>query len=97
MNRYKYYISRSDASHPNLMVEVPGQAGQIYAENITDLQFRYVLSSGAIVDVPAISGMVREVLISIDARNNRLDPDAHGQYRTRELTTRVKVRNLGVN
>jgi hypothetical protein len=49
------------------------------------------------VDVPVLADMIREVIITIDARNNNRDPDFQNQYRTRELTTRVKVRNLGVN
>ena len=96
MDRFKYYIDRTDPHHPNLMVEEVGGNPQVYAENITDLNFRYVLSSGAIVDVPPSVDMVREIIIEIDARTNRPDEDFQVDFRTRDLTTRVKVRNLGI-
>jgi len=97
MNRFKFFVDQSDANHPNLMVQVPGQAAQVFAENITDLQFRYLLSSGAIVNVPILPDMIREVMIDVDARSDKADQDFQAQYRTRALSTRVKVRNLGVN
>jgi len=96
MNRFKYYIDRSDANHPNLMLDAVGVGPQVYAENITDLNFRYVLSSGAVVDVPPSVNMVREVIIEIDARTSDPDHEFQVDYRTRDLTTRVKVRNLGI-
>jgi prepilin-type N-terminal cleavage/methylation domain-containing protein len=97
MNFYKYYVDQSNHAHPNLMVTYNGQAAQIYAENITGLNFQYVLSSGTIVDVPTVQDMIREVIIRIDARTDQVDHEFASQYRTRTLTSRVKVRNLGVN
>jgi len=96
MNRFKYYIDRTDPNHPNLMMQAVGQQPEIYAENITDLNFRYVLSSGAIVDVPPSSDMVREILINIQAQTNDPDHEFETPYRSRTLDTRVKVRNLGL-
>jgi hypothetical protein len=93
--QFKYYIDRADANHPNLMIKVGNDAPQIYAENITDLNFQYMLSSGAIVDVPPSIDMVREVLITISARTDKADSEFHTEYRNRSLSTRVKVRNLG--
>jgi len=95
--RYKYYIDRTDVNHPNLMQKAGWANPQIYAENITSLNLQYVLSSGAIVDVPGTPDMVREVLITVAARTNQADNEFATQYRGRTLTTRVKVRNLGVN
>lgn len=97
MNRFKYYVDNSDPEHPNLMIDAPGMGAQVYAENITDLNFRYVLSSGAIVDVPPDEEMVREIIINIGARTNSGDDEFAADYRTRNLETRVKVRNLGLN
>ncbi len=97
MNRFKYYIDNSDPDHPNLMIWAPGMGAQVFAENITDLQFRYVLSSGAVVDVPPGENMVREIIINIDARTNSADDEFATDYRARNLDTRVKVRNLGLN
>jgi hypothetical protein len=97
IDRYKYYVDNSDANHPNLMIQVGAGAPQVFAENITNLDVRYVMSSGAIVDVPAVVDMVREVVFRVDARTEDADNEFFNQYRTRSLTTRVKVRNLGVN
>jgi prepilin-type N-terminal cleavage/methylation domain-containing protein len=97
ISQIKYYIDGSDANHNNLMSKFGTDAAQIYAENITGLNFSYILSSGAIVDIPPIPGMIREVIITVNARNNQADNEFQSQYRTRTLSTRVKVRNLGVN
>jgi hypothetical protein len=92
-----YYIDSTDPNHPNLMYQFHDQPAQIYAENITDMNFQYVLSSGQIVDVPTMTHMVREVIISLSCRTDKPDADFVTPYRDRTLTTRVKVRNLGVN
>ena len=97
MNFYKFYIDQPTAVHPNLMVQYNGQAPQIYAENITGLNIQFVLTSGAIVDVPTVQDMIREVIIRVDARTDQIDQQFPSQYRTRTLTSRVKVRNIGVN
>ncbi|MCD6162207.1 MAG: prepilin-type N-terminal cleavage/methylation domain-containing protein [candidate division Zixibacteria bacterium] len=97
MNGFKYYIDNTtDSQHPKLMIARNHQQPQIYADNIIDLQFRYVLSSGAIVDVPPIAEMIREVIINVSARTDRADNEFETPYRTRALQTRVKVRNLGI-
>ncbi len=93
----KYYIDQTtDLNHPRLMSQAFNQAAQIYADNITDLQFQYVLSSGATVDVPPIAAMIREVIIRLNSRTDRADNKFAVNYRTRNLETRVKVRNLGM-
>jgi len=96
MNQFKYYIDNTDPNHPNLMMWTPQDGAQVYAENITNLNFRYVLSSGAVVDIPPIADMVREVIIEIDGRTDQADDEFLSDYRTRILDTRVKVRNLGM-
>jgi hypothetical protein len=94
----KYYVDvTTDAAHPRLMSKYMNQAAQIYADNISDLQFQYVLSSGTTVDTPPIATMVREVIIGIDSRSDKADTEFATNYRTRSLLTRVKVRNLGIN
>ena len=93
----KFFIDYSDSLHPNLMMELPGQAPQVYAENITDLQFQYVMKNGAILDQPAIPEDIRQVIINITARTNDPDIDLAGKpYRTRSITSSVNVRNLDV-
>jgi hypothetical protein len=97
LRRFKYYVDRTDVDHPNLMVQIDGQAAEVFAENITNLNLSYVLSSGVVVDVPPVVDMVREVIIRVDARSDKADNEFQNQYRTRTLSTRVRVRNLGVN
>jgi len=98
LENVKYFIDNTtDPDNPRLMVKKMGEAPQIYADNITDLQFQYVLSSGAVVDVPPTSDMVREVIINISGRTERRDPEFNNEYRTRDLQTKVKVRNIGIN
>ena len=96
-NFFKYYIDATNPAHPNLMIQTGIGAPQIYAENISNLNLSYVMSSGAVVDVPSVVSLVREVIIRVNARSDQTDSDLQNQYRTRVLTTRVKVRNLGIN
>ncbi len=98
MNQVKFFVDNtSDPEHPALMMELPGQGPVIYAENIPDLQFRYRLSNGTIVDQPVLMTDVREVMISVSGRSN--DPDYaydEPQYRNRNYTSSVFVRNIGL-
>jgi len=94
---FKYYIDMPDSGHPNLMCQVNNEIAQIFAENITDIQFRYGLSSSVVVDMPVNEEMIREILITVSARSFNSDPEFLNQYRTRTSETRVKVRNLGIN
>ena len=95
INCYKYYIDYSDTLHPNLMFQSLGQTPQIYAENIEDLQFRYTMKGGAIVDVPPAAVDVREIHIEVIARSDRPDIDfPDDPYRRRTYSTKVNLRNL---
>lgn len=95
MNQFKYYIDDSDPDHPKLMCWTHRTGPQVFADNITDLNFRYMLTSGRIVDMFPDEDMVREVIIGLDARTDKRDPEFGSAYRMRDLETRVKVRNLG--
>jgi Tfp pilus assembly protein PilW len=98
MNSIRYYVDNvTDPFHPALMTQNYNDQPQVYSDNITDLQLQYVLSSGATVDVPPASNMIREVIINMTSRSDRADEDFAGGYRTRNLQTKVKVRNLGIN
>ncbi len=98
INQYKYFIDKTtDPDHPKLMVQYFGDTPQIYADNITNLQFKYKLTSGVTVDVPPMPEMVKEVNIKLTARTEREDEVQSFGYRTRNLETTVKVRNLAIN
>ncbi len=95
LDRIKFFIDTTDTDHPNLMMQLPNQAAQIYAENVEDLQFRYRMDNGMIVDVPAIADEIREVLFSLIARTNHADPDfPNDPYRRRAFASRVSLRNI---
>ncbi len=95
LNRVKFFLDDSDTLHPDLMMQLPGQAPQVYAENITDLQFFYVMKNRAVVAQPVIPEDVREVIVTITARTDKADVELAGQpYRTRTITSAVNVRNL---
>ncbi len=96
--RVQFYVDNSDPDHPNLMIRLPGKTPQVYAENISDLQFRYRLEDASVVDVPVAVEDVREILISVTGRSAIPDPDKPEgqQYRTRTQSTSVALRNLGV-
>jgi len=98
MNQIKFYIDDiSDPDHPALMMQLPGRPAAVYAENITDLQFRYRLDNGTIVDQPVLMSDVREVIISVVGRSNNPDYAYDDpQYRNRTYSSSVFVRNMGI-
>lgn len=97
LQRMKYYIDNSDTLHPNLMLELPGKSPQIYAENVTDLQFRYRMKSGHVVNVPPIIQDVRAIEIRLSVRSADKDADFSNEpYRSREYTSFVNLRNLDI-
>jgi prepilin-type N-terminal cleavage/methylation domain-containing protein len=96
VDMYKFYIDTTDSGHPSLVVMREGNQSYMYAEDIEDLQFRYGLANGVLVDVPPAASVVREVLITLTARTARKDLGPEGEYRRRDFTSDVKVRNLGL-
>ncbi len=98
MNQVKFFIDHTtDVDHPSLMVQSIGETPQLYAEDITDLQFRYKMKSGAIEDEPVIVDNIREVMISVTGRSFKPDPDRPGDpYRERTFATSVYLRNVGI-
>ncbi len=73
-----------------------GGGNQDVAENIEDLQFRYVLADTTEVDVPANPQDVRGVRITVRATTRMSDPQLKegGGFRKRTLNTYVDLRNL---
>jgi Tfp pilus assembly protein PilW len=97
LTQVKYYIDRSDTLHPTLMMKVPGQDPQVYAENIEDLQFSYKMKSGVVQDAPTLPEDIRGVSITLVGRTSEKDPDfASDPYRRRIYLSTVNVRNLDV-
>ncbi len=96
LDQLKFFIDNSDTTHPNLMVQANSGAPQVYAENVEDLQFRYVMKNGLVVDATPLGTDIREVRIAIQARTNTPDPDlVSNPYRIRTYNSSVSPRNLG--
>ena len=101
MTQIKFFIdATTDPDHPNLMLQLPGQPPQVYAEDVTDLQFRYRMKNGVVLDEPTVVSDVREVLISVVGRSHNPDvelaEELENQYRQRTFSTSVYLRNVGV-
>ena len=97
MNEIKFFVDTTDVNHPYMMLKTPAHPPQLYAENIEDLQFRYRMKNGMIVDQPSLADDVREVLISVTGRSNVPDPEEHyNPYRRRTFATSVFLRNVGI-
>jgi hypothetical protein len=96
LNRVKFYIDRSDTLHPRLMVQLGVYPPQIYAEDITDLQFTYTLKNGMVLSTPPVADDVREVTISVTARTRNPDVEFEDNpYRSQTYHSNVYLRNLG--
>jgi Tfp pilus assembly protein PilW len=97
--RIQFYVDNTtDPNHPSLVLKLFGKTPQVYAENVVNLQFRYRLKNGLVVDVPADIDDVRQVIFDVTARSNTPDTDKHGAktYRTRVYSSEVSLRNRGV-
>lgn len=95
----KFYIDNTtDPNHPKLMMKLFNKPPQIYADNIYDLQFQYVMKNGITVDVPGIAENIREVKIDVSGRSNSPDFDDNGiaSFRARTFSTSVFLRNVGI-
>lgn len=108
-----YYVSDADPDHPNLMRRNLGnnEAAQVMAEDIDNLQFRYVLDDGSAQDAGFNERDVRAVEIFLLARTRNIirgytDPNTYNiggmnvtpgdGYRRRLLKALIKTRNIGL-
>lgn len=91
----RFYIDQSNPDHPNLMIQTSNGTPSVFSENVVDLNFRYYLSSGAILNQTNAWKMIRMVEIDLVARTDQPDDEFFGGYRTRSFNLKAKVRNLG--
>jgi hypothetical protein len=108
-----YYVSDSDPEHPNLMRRNLGnnEQAQVLAEDMDNLQFRYVLDDGSEVDAGFNERNVRGVEIYLLGRTRHTirgytDPNTYHMggidvtpgdgYRRRLLKALIKTRNIGL-
>ena len=96
LDRVKFYIDQSNALHPKLMVQVGAYTPQVYAEDITDLQFTYKLKNNMVVSVPPLAEDVREIYVTVTARTQNPDIEfTSSPYRFETYRSGVYLRNLG--
>jgi Tfp pilus assembly protein PilW len=78
----RFYVDNSVTAHPSLMKKVDTGAAQMFAENITQISF-----------VQAGTGALQ---VTFTAREDRPDQDynSNSGYRTRQVTSRIKLRNV---
>ena len=71
---------------------------QTLVDNIQSLTFRYFDQNGNLLPSPVSAANVRVVEISITVRTGNPDPyfSQNGGFRTRTLTSRVNLRNMGL-
>jgi len=70
------------------------------ADNITGLQFEYLDKNGNTIANPVTGAAnIRVVSVSVTARTSTSDPDYKdgGGYRTRTITSNIRIRNMGLN
>lgn len=105
------YQLRPDNRDPNMPVltredHTDGGGSQVVAENIENLQFRYVLKDGSESDSPADPSDIRMVRVTVHARTSfpdlefKSDPEFKagvGGFRRRTIASNILVRNIGVN
>jgi prepilin-type N-terminal cleavage/methylation domain-containing protein len=76
------------------------RAGNRMVDFVTNLQFGYVLVDGTVLDPPGAAltaaqrADVRTVIIHVGVRTENPDRDT-GQFRVRNLVSRVRIRNIG--
>ena len=82
LTQLKFYV---DGYSGQLMIERKGTFPAVYAEDIGDLQFKYRLANGLIVDQPVLISDVRTVLIEVKTKSTRESEYVDGNdpaYRT---------------
>ena len=106
--RYQLRPDNGNINMPVLTREdlTDGGGSQVVAENIENLQFKYVLEDDSEFDSPAEAdrSKIRLVNVKISARTRIPDIEIRKEgkvvteeYRRRTITSNVLVRNMGVN
>jgi prepilin-type N-terminal cleavage/methylation domain-containing protein len=90
-----YDLGISDGKQVLRRNENTGGGAQPLAENIENLQFRYFDANEVLTTTPA---NILRIEVKVTARTSMSDPEygSGGGYRTRVLTSSIKVRNMGL-
>jgi len=92
---YSLQWDDADRDKPVLVRSENGGPGEVLADNVENLQFKYTLRDGTVTDSPGNPDNIRMVTINVTARTNIKDPQLSGDgYRRRELSSYTIVRNM---
>ena len=92
---YRLQWDDADPKKPVLVRSENGGGGEVLADNVENLQFKYTLNDGTVTDLPVLPESVRMVTINVTARTNVKDPQLSGDgYRRRTLSSYTIVRNM---
>ncbi|GAB4316946.1 MAG: hypothetical protein Kow0074_05230 [Candidatus Zixiibacteriota bacterium] len=89
-----YYIDNNDPDHPIMMEKRYGRSPMPFADNIESFDVAFVMQNGDTVQTPFDPYMVTNVLVNMVARSSRVDDEIAEDYRRRDLSFNVSVRNL---
>jgi len=98
------YRLRWDHDKPDMPVLVredktKGGGSFVVAENIENLQFRYILKDETETDTPANPANIRIVRVTVNAKTDKPDPEyKEGDgFRRRQFASNICIRNIGLS
>lgn len=89
LTQLKFYL---DGTTHRMMMQERGGNASVYSEDIGDLQFRYKLANGTIVDQPLLISDVRTVLIEVKTNSSRELRDGEEEH-SRSFSSAANLRN----
>jgi type II secretory pathway pseudopilin PulG len=96
---YSFFLGggSTDNSSQDLMISHFGGTPEVFAENIENLDFMYYYEDGTSSNQLTNPGLVRMIGINVTAKSLRPDLNSpNGEYRTRDFSLKVKLRNFGL-
>lgn len=97
MTSMKYYLNTADSANPLLMLQKNSSAPIVFADDITDFQIDYYLTTSDTVQTLTPVDTVTMIRLTMSAQTAGLDYDALDQglsgKRFRTLSTEVAIRN----
>jgi hypothetical protein len=96
---YSFFLGggSTDNSTQDLMISHFGGTPEVFAENIENLDFVYYYEDGTSSNQLTNPGLVRMIGINVTAKSLRPDLNSpNGEYRTRDFSLKVKLRNFGL-
>lgn len=96
VTQLKYYIDNvTDPENPKFMIKRVGQEPQIFADNISDMQFTYRMKNGTVLDQPVLASNIIEILISLTGNSYWKDLEStQDTVRSRTFSTSINPRNM---